>query len=1208
MKAFKEKIYLLIFSIGLCCENTNCRFINDSARFVCEEVCRAIIEIMPIISPKIPQGLEELMRGLAKSVIKENPNNIYEFAALYFENLLKERDGTVDQNYKKFATYKVYKKSKTARSKRGSENSNDVNEPHANNGFENNGAETYGSHEREKKDSLHGKSSLEQLILPAALVPLSAIRQTPSLSSESEILASELKQDLQESVTLKSGNSDDDDVNNMVLDEEMAQAALKIQSTFRGHKARKEVNEIKNEGEAKEPTELEVETKNMSEAESDNILDVQQELSSVDEGLAEEIEKQKEKCEGEPVQDINNEEVSSRLPSVDAQNEAQENIKEPGDMEVEEEKRIELQAEKCETQKSVDGSSGNIESSENVEELENECEDANVVNALSDGKIECDESNEAKASVNEGVENKENFAEADKAGGSEERDNIEEPELPESIAKDEQFTEEVKLPFDENDKHEQSVVEAEQFAEETQFKDDELKSDDVLGHVADDSNDQEPLNEDEAIDAEATVAVEMEEAFNDVKVEGVSSIESDLIQKPEPEEAEETKEEKAEQEEEVQPSIEPQDVPEPLLENQLSAPITEEVDEINAEIGDGLEADETAESKITQPEELEITKTFSTELVEVAPNELAPLEEKAEGESFAEKSLGDEETILNGDEPQEKALEAITEEAASSEIHAEQEVNKIMQNESQTEVLPETLDEPEYDGVPVVEEVCIKKSVEKLGPDMEATANETEQHEKTDRAYTDEIQNETLEDFDKPPTSDIEYAALKESLSEHISVEETDAKAADLTDEKSIDHDTKGSSQNSVDDVNDIEVDVEPHTIQQSAEQELILNDKSKCDEPILQAEISPIELMDEVVNAYAETAASEIFTEGIEANADLMKLAEAENNQNQSSEYVELSTEIVEPARKQEDLAELSTELLEPATEQAILVELATELAAELVETATEHVKLAELSPEHVEVATEQTESTEEATKPSSEHVTPALSEDKPLQSIEPQKTIDLSQETVQVSQDVIEPITHEILNPEVEEEIPEENLAPVDGNVPTFDSAKSLTEDNESFLEERPSEMEEAKSRTTTIEESDKGSREIDLNLLKNMPEELQMIPEDENSQKKSDDESEQIAQNIVIDQCSEEVQDNQDVQEVEQQDTSADVEDIQDSEAAEQEQTEQGEQIFPFSYHASRSQRCFEGLVKKTLGMQICLQIFCLTKILAQSDTEIWLLLSL
>lgn len=44
-----------------------------------------------------------------------------------------------------------------------------------------------------------------------------------------------------EEQTEEPANNDDDDVANMVLDEEMEQAALKIQSTFRGHKTRKDM-------------------------------------------------------------------------------------------------------------------------------------------------------------------------------------------------------------------------------------------------------------------------------------------------------------------------------------------------------------------------------------------------------------------------------------------------------------------------------------------------------------------------------------------------------------------------------------------------------------------------------------------------------------------------------------------------------------------------------------------------------------------------------------------------------------------------------------------------------------------------------------------------------------------------------------------------------------------------------------------------------
>lgn len=55
--------------------------------------------------PKIPDGMVELMKNLAKNVLKEQPENIYLFAAEYFENLVRERDGSLDKNYTKFRSY-----------------------------------------------------------------------------------------------------------------------------------------------------------------------------------------------------------------------------------------------------------------------------------------------------------------------------------------------------------------------------------------------------------------------------------------------------------------------------------------------------------------------------------------------------------------------------------------------------------------------------------------------------------------------------------------------------------------------------------------------------------------------------------------------------------------------------------------------------------------------------------------------------------------------------------------------------------------------------------------------------------------------------------------------------------------------------------------------------------------------------------------------
>lgn len=56
-------------------------------------------------TPKIPEGMVELLKNLAKSVLKEQPENIYAFAAEYFENLVRQRDGNLDKGYLTFRKY-----------------------------------------------------------------------------------------------------------------------------------------------------------------------------------------------------------------------------------------------------------------------------------------------------------------------------------------------------------------------------------------------------------------------------------------------------------------------------------------------------------------------------------------------------------------------------------------------------------------------------------------------------------------------------------------------------------------------------------------------------------------------------------------------------------------------------------------------------------------------------------------------------------------------------------------------------------------------------------------------------------------------------------------------------------------------------------------------------------------------------------------------
>lgn len=234
---------------------------------------------MPIISPKIPSGLEDLMRGLAKSCIKENPDNIYEFAAEYFENLLKQRDGGLDQGYKNFATYKVYKKNRSARSSRR-DKENVIDGSSFRGGFGNGfGQELIKSGSaKEKYFASEDKSEIEEIFLPASR-PTTAEVLDKSISVESEINTVVVKEPSieDEGVPIQSINSNDEDVKNMVLDADMEQAALKIQSTFRGFKTRKEMRGDKGD-------EMEIDGGNIISDEEDVVV-VKNEETTLSAGL-----------------------------------------------------------------------------------------------------------------------------------------------------------------------------------------------------------------------------------------------------------------------------------------------------------------------------------------------------------------------------------------------------------------------------------------------------------------------------------------------------------------------------------------------------------------------------------------------------------------------------------------------------------------------------------------------------------------------------------------------------------------------------------------------------------------------------------------------------------------------------------------------------------------------------------------------------------
>lgn len=60
---------------------------------------------MPVVNPRVPEGLRDLMKGLTKEVLREKPPNIYEFSANYFETLLQENKDFIVKEYEPVISY-----------------------------------------------------------------------------------------------------------------------------------------------------------------------------------------------------------------------------------------------------------------------------------------------------------------------------------------------------------------------------------------------------------------------------------------------------------------------------------------------------------------------------------------------------------------------------------------------------------------------------------------------------------------------------------------------------------------------------------------------------------------------------------------------------------------------------------------------------------------------------------------------------------------------------------------------------------------------------------------------------------------------------------------------------------------------------------------------------------------------------------------------
>lgn len=1104
---------------------------------------------MPIISPKIPSGLEELMRGLAKSVIKENPQNIYEFAAEYFENLLKERDGSVDQSYKKFATYKVYKKNKTARLKLEKENSYDVNGVHADNGFRKDVvAVNYGNQNSYEKRDSSGEKSIEEIVLPATSANLQALpKSQSSISSESEIHAT-VKKDASIDVDgapskPDSNNDEDEDIKNMVLDEDMAQAALKIQSTFRGHKVRREMKETTADAdgsqeitaeeveekvsdpeiELKEPIENDPKiTDNIEECENMNdeaevlVLEASNDETQNDE-VSDEIERIIDSNDvrqteiddeiADMVLDDEMEQAALKIQSTFRGHKVRKEVKPPTASESVEktEEPLTSQPDESETlpaEAEVDN--GSIQA-ENNESMSDEAE-----------KLSVDESVQVEDLVqNEDVE-KEN-------DGTTEQEKVEEIETsPEIVTFDE---------VDSQSEENEDVTETPFDASSENFI---VENDDNLGDKVGNDKDEPAVANEEVIESPDNLVDEANENREEIsdgeKVE--ENLASNELEKS-------VREENVEEEEknttdlpkgecleecEVGEQLEGSDKVESTVEESLPEGLEENANNQSGDAEVFLEKEPSVEADAPMNEEVarieEIDEVDLGDIIESTDN----VESSLSGENVNENR---EESDASYEKQQEsEPIKNVYEESKHDEVIEEnrQEGLSELPNVSENENFDIELDDENIGRIPVVEEICEKKSIHDLEPDQQIDESENIENEKRESSLEEveqrDVNSRQLSNHEKSPSAEVEYETLKESFSDQgESVEEIDDKSQDLTDEKSIDGDeTCDSKQNSLDekleeiqdeanveqpnereekresfkdDVDDIEMNSTQQT-EEFEEREEHLNDAV---ESILQNDISPIELMDEVVNEYAGAFANELFND----NGD--KLDQDLNNSATAAE---------------------------------------------------------------VEGEAEQT-------------IDPQLKEENPLKEIQAPKSIDLSQETVQVSQDEMEPIIDEILQPEKEDsEIPEETQTPMDEDVPivameenspSADNEEKLPNDeaHDESTEQQPQlpQIEDDVSDMVLDEEMEDAALKIQAAFRGHQVRKEQVTQQESEQENKSEENAdekksaENVSTNVVIDQCSEEIQDNQDQEETEQQNTSADVEDIEETETVDQEETLEGKQ---------------------------------------------------
>ncbi|XP_001638100.2 cilia- and flagella-associated protein 91 [Nematostella vectensis] len=186
---------------------------------------------------RVPPGFQNLLEGLAREVLREQPDDIVQFAAQYFKNQLSIREETGKDDAKRGENLEKLMK--------GEEVDIDIDDPEVQKAATKIQASFRGHKTREQiKQDKQQKDEEEA----AALKIQSSFRGHKAREEVKELMKSKSRESTREEVPMneqETANTNAEEVDIDLNDPDVQGAALKIQASFRGHKAREEVKKIK---------------------------------------------------------------------------------------------------------------------------------------------------------------------------------------------------------------------------------------------------------------------------------------------------------------------------------------------------------------------------------------------------------------------------------------------------------------------------------------------------------------------------------------------------------------------------------------------------------------------------------------------------------------------------------------------------------------------------------------------------------------------------------------------------------------------------------------------------------------------------------------------------------------------------------------------------------------------------------------------------